>query len=629
MADRVPDVAARKELLQFHREIRRVVHRHEKQQRHALDPFVLADFAGTRVECADLRLRACVQFADFLENLRHRRLDGECVRQRLDVDFPGKRLGLGQVEALEAVDAQQMLLYAVDGIAGKPEGVGAAQEFRVRMRRLLRQLLELRRDFFGRAGLDLSHEDVGLERIALRGCQVLEGSEFPVRRIPLHPDFLGERLVHEVFELCFGIDRRRRLGGRLADRAHRAVEDRLGLVRRLRPREGAERLRHDFFQTPPYARAVGGLPAHFAQQSFDGRLDQVQRALPEAVRAVDLAEVVGRHGLSFLRHLLHILAQSGVFHQAGDGLVRLRHRPLAENRRRLRPDGIGHLFDLERNRFPDRGGQAERNRGVALFEIRAAGQEEIRLVEHPDGLALALGAREQDLLPVFGRVFQDAIPLGLGVALRLRDDRVALREDRFQHLAAVLAGDLRRIALDDFLEIRDFLRLRHGAADGVARRAAVLLKVVQRCLVGPVELRRRLERLLPALGARGVDGTRVAVDDVADLLARQRLERTPGQRLRRRLVGRQPQFLADFVDFGHVHAVRGKRLHEGVLDRQDFLMGNRLRVRAQAVDVVVDLGELGFALERHFAGVIVARRHLLELVERDVEVREIDCHNFV
>ena len=58
-------------------------------------------------------------------------------------------------------------------------------------------------------------------------------------------------------------------------------------------------------------------------------------------------------------------------------------------------------------------------------------------------------------------------------------------------------------------------------------------------------------------------------------------------------------------------------------------MGNRLRVRAKAVDVVVDLGELGFALERHFAGVVVARRHLLELVERDVEVREIDCHNFV
>jgi hypothetical protein len=44
------------------------------------------------------------------------------------------------------------------------------------------------------------------------------------------------------------------------------------------------------------------------------------------------------------------------------------------------------------------------------------------------------------------------------------------------------------------------------------------------------------------------------------------------------------------------------------------------------VDVVVDLGELGFALERHFAGVIVARRHFLELVERDVEIREIDCH---
>ena len=522
-----------------------------------------------------------------------------------------------------------MLLDAVHGVAGEPEGVGAAQEFRVRMRRLLRQLLELRRDFLGRVGLDLSSEDVGFERIALPVCQVPERSEFSVRRIPLHPDFLGERLVHEVFELFVGIERRRLLGRRLADRAHRAVEDRLGLVRRLRLREGAERLRHDFFQVRPYACAVGGLPAHFAQQSFDGPLDQVRRALREAVRAVGFAEVVGRHGLSFLRHLLHILAQSGAFHQTGDGLVRLRHRPLAENRRRLRPDGIGHLFDLERNRFPERVGQAERNRVVALPDVRAAVQEEIRLVEHPDGLALALGAREQDLLPGFGRVFQDAVPLGLGIAFRLRDDRVALREDRFQHLAAVLAGDLRRIALDDFLEIRDFLRLRHGAADGVARRAAVLLEVVQRGLVGPVELRRRLERLLPAFGAGGVDGTRVAVDDVADLLARQRLERTPGKLLRRRLVGRQPQLLADLVDFGHVHAVRGKRLYEGVLDRQDLLVGNRLRVRAQAMDMVVDLGELGLALERHFAGVVVASRHLLELVERDVEVREIDCHNFV
>ena len=64
------DVAARQEPLQFHREIRRLVQRHEKQQRHAL-------------------------VADFLEDLRHRRLGGEGVRQRLDVDFPGKRLGLG------------------------------------------------------------------------------------------------------------------------------------------------------------------------------------------------------------------------------------------------------------------------------------------------------------------------------------------------------------------------------------------------------------------------------------------------------------------------------------------------------------------------------------------------------
>ena len=570
-----------------------------------------------------------MQFADFLENLRHRRLGGECVRQRLDVDFPGKRLGLGQVEALEAVDAQQMLLDAVHGVAGKPEGVGAAQEFRVLMRRLLRQLLELRRDFLGRVGLDLSRGDAGLERTALLGCQIAEGGEVSVRRIPLHPDFLGERLVHEAFEFFGGIDCRRRLGGRLADRAHRAVEDRLGLVRRLRLREGAKRLRHDLLQVRPDGRAVGGLVAHFAQQSLDGPLDQVQRAFPEAVRAVRLADVVSRHGLSFRRHLARILEHGVAVHQVLDILVALLHRHLAENRRRLRPDGIEHLLELERNRFPDRGGQAERKRLVALFDIRAAVQEEIRLVEHPDGLALALGARELDLLPGFGRVFQDAVPLGLGIAFRLRDDRVALREDHFQRLEAVVAGDLRRIALDDFLEIRDFLRLRHGAADGVARRAAVLLKVVQRGLVGPVELRRRLERLLPALGAGGVDGARVAVDDVADLLARQRLERTPGKRLRRRLVGRQPQLLADLVDFGHVHAVRGKRLHEGVLDRQDLLVGNRLRVRAQAMDVVVDLGELGFALERHFAGVIVARRHLLELVERDVEVREIDCHNFV
>ena len=89
------DVAARQEPLQFHREIRRLVQRHEKQQRHALVHLVRADFVGAFEECRDLRLRACVQFADFLEDLRHRRLGGEGVRQRLDVDFPGKRLGLG------------------------------------------------------------------------------------------------------------------------------------------------------------------------------------------------------------------------------------------------------------------------------------------------------------------------------------------------------------------------------------------------------------------------------------------------------------------------------------------------------------------------------------------------------
>lgn len=124
----------------------------------------------------------------------------------------------------------------------------------------------------------------------------------------------------------------------------------------------------------------------------------------------------------------------------------------------------------------------------------------------------------------------------------------------------------------------------------------------------------------------GVDHVRVAVEDFANLLTGERADAALGEPRVRRAVRREPEFPADAVDLVRRYAVLRERAHEGVLDRELLGVGERLVVLVGLADVVVDLAERMVAREVHLAGVVLAGRDRLELLDRQVDVCEIDSH---
>ena len=171
---------------------------------------------------------------------------------------------------------------------------------------------------------------------------------------------------------------------------------------------------------------------------------------------------------------------------------------------------------------------------------------------------------------------------------------------------------------DDALEVRDVLVDVEGAA---GRRERRVHRVSPPGPVGAhpvraVELLRRADaRFSPVLLGEGVEGRRVAVEDLADLLACEGPDAAALEGAVHGAVRREPQILADAGDLVRPDAAIGERRDERLLDRKHFLVGDRDDVPARHVDVVVDLGEFGLARELHFARVVVALREALELVQ--------------
>ena len=207
-----------------------------------------------------------------------------------------------------------------------------------------------------------------------------------------------------------------------------------------------------------------------------------------------------------------------------------------------------------------------------------------------------------------------------------RQQRLELRLRHRENLGAVVVGhevggvrhDLRE-AGDVLVHVDRAPVARERLVDGVALRRARGLRL-------RIDERLRPDDVLqiPVRAPGLVDRMGVAVEDLADLLAGERHDAAEAQGPVRRAGRREAELLADAVDLLLPDAVLRERLDERLLDRDHLGVGDLLVVLRRAVDVVVHLRELGFARELHLAGVVLAGRDVLELLEGDVDFGEVD-----
>ena len=215
------------------------------------------------------------------------------------------------------------------------------------------------------------------------------------------------------------------------------------------------------------------------------------------------------------------------------------------------------------------------------------------------------------------------------MAAGLLDHDVERRVGHFEEFLPVSAGPEVHVARHERLEERDAALLRdrparvEGGVDRLARGGARL--ALPRRDAG-VELVARANRLRTRVS---VDRGGVAVEDLADLLARERPDRAVLEGGVHGLVRPEPELAADARDLVRADAALRERLDERLLDREDLGVGELGLVLARRVDVVVDLVEGGFARKLHLAGVVFAVRDGLELLEGDVDVGEVDGHGWL
>ena len=208
------------------------------------------------------------------------------------------------------------------------------------------------------------------------------------------------------------------------------------------------------------------------------------------------------------------------------------------------------------------------------------------------------------------------VPAGLG------EDRVALELRVFDDLDGILHLAEVYVACDKILEDGDvvaFVQLARGGEPGIRRLARGGERRLARLRVSGVQLGVGTDG---SRAGMGVDRRGVAVEDGAYLRARKRLDAALGEFLVRAggSVGGKPEIAPDLGNLVHAYAVLGKRLYEGVLDGQHLKMRKRRLVGSLEVDAVVDLLERGLVGETHFAGIVLAGRNSLKLLDRDVYV---------
>ena len=139
-----------------------------------------------------------------------------------------------------------------------------------------------------------------------------------------------------------------------------------------------------------------------------------------------------------------------------------------------------------------------------------------------------------------------------------------------------------------------------------------------------VQLRFGADDLLAVVGL--IDRVRVAVENGADLLSRERTDAAPGESGVYSAVRRESKFFPDPVELVRRHAILRERTDECVLDRERFGMGYGHLVQPGHTDMVVDLAKRMVGRKAHFAGIVFAGRNLLKLTDCQIDVCEIDCH---
>ena len=117
-----------------------------------------------------------------------------------------------------------------------------------------------------------------------------------------------------------------------------------------------------------------------------------------------------------------------------------------------------------------------------------------------------------------------------------------------------------------------------------------------------------------------VDRRRVLVEDLADLLARERLEAALVELRVHGPVRREAELLADAAQRVVANAALLERLHERLLDRDHLGVRDGRLVLPPPPDEVVDFLDLGLAREPDLPGVERAVRDALELVDCQVDV---------
>ena len=189
---------------------------------------------------------------------------------------------------------------------------------------------------------------------------------------------------------------------------------------------------------------------------------------------------------------------------------------------------------------------------------------------------------------------------------KLQDVRTQHLGGGYEEIAVVVIAEM-DVAGDYALDV-----------EGAARPLVVLQGLVA---VARVDLGMGTNRT-PARGE--VNLVLVLVENVADLLARKRLNAALGERSGRRRVGGEADAAADIVQCDLADAVLGESADEGVLDGKHLVVRDRLVVVVPGTDMVVDLAERRFTRQSDLAGVELAGSDLLELLDRDVHPREID-----
>ena len=211
-----------------------------------------------------------------------------------------------------------------------------------------------------------------------------------------------------------------------------------------------------------------------------------------------------------------------------------------------------------------------------------------------------------------------------GLSVAAHEDRLQAALRHRQHVAAGGVVVEIHVARDHRLEDCHPPVLLERAAGGELRVDPLALGAEVRHLAG-VEAGLEFRAGANRAGAHvGVDGAGVLVEDFADLLARERLDAAVEQRRVDRLAGGEAELLADAVDFLGADAAGRERADESVLDRENLVVRESDLVGPALVGVVVDLVEGVLVQKADLAGVDFAGGNLLELVDRDVDVREID-----